>query len=188
MKPKPSNCYDYYFQTYVKEFFAITLPDWEWFKAQAIVESGLDPEAVSPAGALGVMQLMPGTAADMAKKLKLPNTPQVPHINIRLGVAYARQCWDMWKDERGKERLRFMFGSYNAGPGNILKAQRAAKRYLLYPDQWLSIVSCLPEITGKHAAETINYVQRIERIYSELTKNSNQLRTELNSVPQETKT
>lgn len=52
MKAPFSNCYDYYFQTYAQEFFAQFLP-WQCFKAQAIVESKLDPEAVSPAGCLG---------------------------------------------------------------------------------------------------------------------------------------
>lgn len=174
MKEPSSNCYDYYFQTYAQKFFAQTLP-WQWFKAQAIAESELDPEAVSPAGALGVMQLMPGTAAEMAHKIRLDPTacsPAVPHLNIRMGIAYDRKCWDMWKKETGIDRIRFMLGSYNAGPGNILEAQDLAGRSGLATNRWLSIASSLPEITDRHARETISYVQQIESLFSELTKES----------------
>jgi membrane-bound lytic murein transglycosylase F len=167
---KYPNHYDHYFQAAAAEFFYQILP-WQWFKAQAIAESGLDPKAVSPCGAIGVMQLMPGTSADMAKKLKIDNSPHVPQVGIRMGIAYARQCWDIWKKEAVPERIRFMLASYNAGPGNIIKAQRLANRNHLYPDQWLSIVACLPEITGRldgDAAETINYVKKIETIYAQL--------------------
>jgi len=164
------NHYDHYFQASAMEFFYQILP-WQWFKAQGIAESALDPEAVSPAGALGIMQLMPGTGAEMARSLGVNFTPQIPHINIRLGIAYSRRCWEMWKKEAGLERTRFMFGSYNAGPGNILEAQDLAQRSNLAPDRWDSIVASLPSITGeKNSRETINYVARIEQLYAELTK------------------
>lgn len=181
---KKHNYYDHYFQAFAMEFFLKILP-WQWFKAQALAESGLDPEEVSSVGALGVMQLMPGTGADMARKVGCVYSPQIPHVNIRLGIAYDRQCWEIWEKETGIERLRFMFGSYNAGPGNILEAQNLAQRSNLAPDRWLSIAAALPQITGeRHAAETINYVAKIERLYAEL---SNQLGTEFNSVPQDNK-
>jgi len=164
-----STCYDRYFEVFCYGFFRQILP-WQWFKAQAIAESDLDPAAISPAGAVGLMQLMPGTAAEMAKKLGIENTPQVLHINIRLGIAYDRQCWDIWKKESGIERVRFMLGSYNAGPGSILDAQRLASKKGLPTDQWQSIAAVLPEITGDDdAPETINYVAKIERIFRELT-------------------
>jgi soluble lytic murein transglycosylase-like protein len=181
-----SHRYDYYFLQYAMEFFGETLP-WEWFKAQGLAESALDPEAVSRCGALGVMQLMPGTAAEMARKLSIDNNPAMPHLNIRMGIAYDRHCWEVWKKETGMERLRFMFGSYNAGVGNILEAQDLAGRSNMAADRWLSIASALPQITGpRNAKETTDYVARIEWLYADLTK-SNQLGTEFNSVPQETK-
>lgn len=169
MQGSYSTIYDPLFRVYAAEFFWQVLP-WEWFKAQAIAESSLDPQARSSAGAIGLMQLMPDTAADLARHLGVTNSPRTPHVNIRMGIAYDRNCWDFWTSRRSREeRLRFMFGSYNAGPGNILKAQGLARDRLLDNDRWQSIVACLPEITGKHAIETINYVARIERLYAELT-------------------
>ncbi len=171
-----SNCYDHYFQVYALEFFYQTLP-WQWFKAQAIAESGLDPTAVSPVKAKGVMQLMPFTAAEIATKLGIDNVGdviKVPHVNIRLGIAYDRQCWDMWKREQGIERIRFMLGSYNAGPGNILRAQQLAERAKLPTDRWEFITMSLPEITGRHATETINYVQKVETVFASLATEKKQ--------------
>lgn len=162
-----SNCYDLYFLSYTEISFGGQL-DWRWIKAQAIAESRLDPAAKSPVGAIGVMQLMPGTSADMAKKLGIHDTPLVPHVNIRMGIAYDRQCWDVWKKEVGIERIRFMFASYNAGAGNILKAQQLAERSKLPTDRWQFIAMALPEITGRHAVETTNYVDRIERLFDQL--------------------
>lgn len=166
---KYPNQYDHYFQAAALEFFCQMLP-WQWFKAQGIAESAFNPKAVSPCGAIGIMQLMPGTSLEMAKKLKIDNSPLVVPVNIRMGIAYDRQCWGIWKKENGIERIRFMLGSYNAGPGNIIKAQDLAGRSGLATDRWASIVASLPEITGKHATETINYVSKIERLYAELTK------------------
>ncbi len=163
-----SNCYDRYFQRGAQEFFGDRL-HWLWFKAQAVAESSLNPEAGSPAGALGVMQLMPGTAAEMAAKHPGEDgTILLPHINIRLGIAYDRHCFDIWREEAGRERVRYMLGSYNAGSGHIVKAQRLAVRKGLPADQWASIAACLPEVTGRHATETITYVQRVERLFGRL--------------------
>ena len=173
VKGQYSNCYDHYFQVYALEFFYEIL-SWPWFKAQAIAESSLDPTAKSSAGAFGVMQLMPGTSGDMARKLAIRDTPAVPHVNIRMGIAYDRQCWDIWKKESGIERVRFMLGSYNAGPGNILKAQKLAGAAKMPTDRWEFIAMCLPEITGKRSAETINYVAKIERLFTQLTAREGQ--------------
>ena len=168
MKPQFSNCYDHYFQVYALEFFYLILP-WQWFKAQALAESELDPTAKSPVGAFGVMQLMPPTSADMAAKLGINNTPEIPHVNIRMGLAYDRQCWDIWKKESGIERIRFMFGSYNAGPGHIVTAQQQAADSGLAADRWQSIVAMLPDVTGRNATETINYVNKVESLFGQLT-------------------
>lgn len=164
---KVSNCYDRYFMDSTIEFFGVTTP-WEWFKAQAMAESSMNPLAKSGAGAFGVMQLMPGTSREVAAKLGIEHQPEIPHINIRMGIAYMRRCWDVWKAEDGIERLRFSFGSYNAGIGNILLAQKMAKASGLTTDQWRSIAAKLPAVTGNHATETIDYVARIERYYREL--------------------
>lgn len=164
-----SDDYDRYFQVFALEFFYQILP-WQWFKAQAIAESSLNPLARSPVGALGLMQLMPATASEMMQRLSISGSALTPHLNIRVGIAYDRRCWDVWSAPRSEvERIRFMLGSYNAGVGNILKAQRVAIATDRPENNWDSIAACLPQITGKHATETTNYVARIERLYAELT-------------------
>lgn len=169
---KYSNCYDSYFNSYGTLIFG-DLVDWSWFKAQAIAESALDPDALSVAGAIGVMQLMPPTAEWMAKKLRIDCLPLVPHINIQLGIGYGLHCWSIWKKEHGLERSRFMLGSYNAGPGNIIRAQKLAQSWSMPPDEWGSIVHALPQITGNFAKETIVYVGRVEKYFLQLREEKN---------------
>lgn len=140
--------------------------DWRWFKAQALAESSLNPRAVSPAGARGLMQLMPATSAEIARQLNLPDQPFDPLLNIKFGVYYMQRMWRTWTDERDLERLRFALGSYNAGVGNILKAQSLAAP----TDQWWAIAKALPRVTGiGHARETVGYVKRVEAFYRELS-------------------
>ncbi len=151
-----TNEYDHYFQIYTSIYFDGDV-SWQWFKAMAIAESGLDPTAVSPAGAVGIMQIMPGTSAEVSRELWLPDNALDPQSNILMGIHYARKMWDIFKKETGLDRLCFMFGAYNAGPGNIIKAQRLVSR----PDIWQEIVAVLSQVTGEHALETIQYVERI---------------------------
>lgn len=165
---KAANSYDIYFRQYGELFFSDLL-DWRTFKAQAMAESNLNPEAVSPVKAVGVMQLMPATSKEMAAKLGIPNEPLVPHLNIQMGIGYDLRCWKIFKKEDGIERVRFMFGAYNAGAGHIITAQRLAEDQGLPADKWSSIVQTLPQVTGFHADETIGYVARIERYLAELT-------------------
>lgn len=157
-----STKYDHLFRRYAAGFFGDIDIDWRWFKAQGIAESELNPLAVSPSGAVGIMQLMPGTAAEMAAKLKIANSPKDPDFSIRCGIAYDRRCWDTWKEEDGFERVWFMFASYNAGTGNIIKAQKLAA----IKTKWASVSAQLHKVTGDDdAPETINYVKRIQEYY-----------------------
>ncbi len=140
--------------------------DWRWFKAQARAESNYDTNALSPAGAMGIMQIMPGTWQDIEEELGVYASPYNAKVNIRFGIYYMKKMVRFWKAPRSKgERLELAQASYNAGAGNILKAQKACGN----GNVWALISPCLSAITGRHANETITYVKRIARYFNELT-------------------
>ncbi|MCF8079575.1 MAG: transglycosylase SLT domain-containing protein [Desulfobacterales bacterium] len=157
--------FDPYFSKYTKRFFGPGF-DWRIFKAQAVAESRLKPEARSHVGAAGIMQIMPRTFEEIVgKNPTIKGSRMQPRWNIAAGIYYDRQLWRIWKAERPLEdRIRFMFGSYNAGRGNILKAQKKAKRKGFSPNLWPSIERTLPEVTGRRSEETLGYVKKIDRI------------------------
>lgn len=142
------------------------LPYWKLWKAQLAAESGLRPDVCSAAGACGLAQFMPSTWADMERALGWPKGASrfTPDLAIDGGAYYMRQLRRTWTTNRPTiERNKLAQASYNAGTGNILKAQRFCGNALL----WGSIVECLPMVTGdKNAAETRGYVQRIARYWA----------------------
>ena len=154
--------YDAHFSKYSKRYFGVGF-DWRYFKAQAIAESNLRADARSALGATGVMQIMPATYEEIRRRHGYIAGPvEQPRWNIAAGIWYDRQNFRMWRADRPfLERLKFMFGSYNAGRGNILQAQRAALRQGLNGTLWSSIEQHLPEVTGGHSRETVTYVSRI---------------------------
>jgi membrane-bound lytic murein transglycosylase F len=157
--------YDRHFKKYSKRFFGVGFR-WQLFKAQAVAESHLDPDARSAVGAAGIMQIMPSTFEEIQRKNPaIKGTQLHPRWSIAAGIYYDRTLWNVWKAERPfSDRVRFMFGSYNTGKGNILKAQKIAEQQGLNPNLWLSIRSSLPVVTGSRSKETLRYVEKIERI------------------------
>lgn len=158
------NGYDKLFQQYSFLYFD-GLVAWPWFKAQAIAESGLRPAAVSPAGARGLMQLMPATAQEIAKHFQIVPNLDDPRTSVMFGIHYMRRMWDIFQAEKGLERLRFAFGAYNAGAGNIIAAQKMTDR----PDRWEAVGAMLDHVTGAaDARQTTDYVRRIEQARLEM--------------------
>ncbi|WP_096701070.1 lytic transglycosylase domain-containing protein [Magnetospirillum sp. 15-1] len=84
------------------------LPE-SWIRAVLKAESGGNPRAVSPKGAMGLMQIMPGTWAELRLHLGLGPDPFDPRDNILAGAAYLRAMHDRY----GSPGL---FAAYNAGP------------------------------------------------------------------------
>lgn len=136
-------------------------PSWAAWKGQLYQESRLDPAAVSPVGAAGLAQFMPGTWAQIARELRLPAGVSPHHeIAIEAGAYYMAKLRRQWSAPRpADDRQRLAQASYNAGLGHLLAAQRACGGPPLYSD----IIACLPAITGRHSRETIAYVKRIAK-------------------------
>lgn len=124
--------------------------------AVIMAESSFDQYARSRAGAQGLMQLMPPTAADMAQRMGLANfEPEHvwdPEVNIAIGIFYLNLL-----KTRYDGNLNLVLAAYNAGLGNV--------------DIWLAD----PELSGDGQTldripfpETENYLRRVrqfERIY-----------------------
>jgi soluble lytic murein transglycosylase len=112
-------------------------------------ESLFDPLAVSPAGAMGLMQIMPSTKDEIEEQLGLSNHPGAssfnPDWNIRLGSYY------LWRQLEAFERQpELALAAYNAGPGNV-------RRWL----RWLSAAE--PELFVEliEFAETREFIKRV---------------------------
>lgn len=141
---------------------------WQQWKAQLIAESGLRVDAISPVGALGIAQIMPATWEEIREALHWPEeqTPLGAYSGIVGGAWYLSTLWSQWTAPRPEsDRLDLARASYNAGMGNILKAQRKADG----ANDAASILGALHIVTGgANAKETRGYVARIKRIYGEL--------------------
>ncbi|WP_104493496.1 lytic transglycosylase domain-containing protein [Paracoccus denitrificans] len=82
-----------------------------WIRAVRHVESAGNPQAVSPKGAMGLMQIMPKTWAALRARHALGDDPFDPRDNIFAGAAYLREMHDRYGTIAG------MLAAYNAGPG-----------------------------------------------------------------------
>jgi len=110
----------------------------------AEVESGFDAEARSPAGALGMFQLMPATAKDFGLSLWPRDERAQPEIAAQAAARYLRQLYDRFGD------WRLAVAAYNCGPGAV---QKSLQHYRA--TQYERIATHLP-------AETQMYVPKVE--------------------------
>ena len=81
-----------------------------WLAAVIQVESAGDARAVSSTGAMGLMQLMPGTWSDLRARLKLGADPFDVRDNVLAGATYLRELFDRYGADG-------FLAAYNAGPG-----------------------------------------------------------------------
>jgi membrane-bound lytic murein transglycosylase MltF len=129
--------------------------------AQGYQESRLDQSARSHVGAIGIMQIMPATGAELQV-----GDIRVAESNVHAGAKYMdRLMTRYFQDAHFTEanRTLFAFAAYNAGPGNISKARREASRRGLDPDRWFNHVEVV--VAEKIGREPTTYVRNIYKYY-----------------------
>ena len=180
--PRDQARYDDLFRKYSKRFFGVGY-DWRYFKAQGMAESNLDSAARSYVGARGIMQLMPTTFAQIQSRRTEFESIDNVEWNIAAGILHDRYLWQRWKDLGiDDERRRFMFASYNAGEGPILRARGMARTRQLDAHAWATIEQIAPEVQRWRYRETLGYVRKIQRNYRQLTERE-RARRKLARVP-----
>ena len=131
--------------------------------AQAYQESGLDHSKRSHAGAIGVMQVLPSTAAD--PNVNIANIEKLEN-NIHAGMKYLRFIIDRYyKDEPMDDvnKLLFAFASYNAGPARVKRLRTKAAAMGLDPTVWFRNVEIVA--AKSIGRETVQYVSNIYKYY-----------------------
>jgi membrane-bound lytic murein transglycosylase MltF len=147
------------FQTYAKTYDF----DWLMLIAQAYQESRLDQSTRSSAGALGVMQLLPTTAAD--KSVGIADISTLEN-NIHAGAKYMRWLRDNYfsdPDMTSKEQTLFSFAAYNAGPGKVRRLRKEATEMGLDPNVWFDNVEVVA--AKRIGRETVQYVSNIYKYW-----------------------
>ena len=109
-----------------------------WIRAVMRVESRGQVKAVSPKGAIGLMQIMPDTWAGLRLRYRLGRDPRDPHDNILAGAAYLREMHDRFG-------AAGFLAAYNAGPGRYAE-YLATGRPL--PAETLAYVAALAPLIG----------------------------------------
>jgi membrane-bound lytic murein transglycosylase MltF len=129
--------------------------------AQGYQESGLDQNVKSAVGAIGVMQLMPATGAE----LKVGDITLI-EPNIHAGAKYMDQLMTRYFPDANFDetnRTLFAFASYNAGAGRIAQMRKEGQKRGLNPDKWFNNVEIVT--AEKVGLETTTYVRNIYKYY-----------------------
>lgn len=131
--------FNYYGDIFVEELLNAGLP--VELQYLPIIESALNPNAVSRAGAVGLWQMMPATATGLGLEVNsLVDQRRDPRLSTRQAVRYLKQLYDIYND------WSIAIAAYNCGPGNVNKALRRAgggKK-----DFWEIYPYLLPETRG----------------------------------------
>ncbi|WP_073090691.1 MltF family protein [Cyclobacterium lianum] len=150
---------------------------WDWRLLAALVykESRFNNAAVSYAGAVGLLQLMPVTLQRFGV-----NDPNNPYESLRGGVGYLRYLDGFWMERvpDNTERIKFILASYNVGHGHVQDAWRLAYKYGKDTRRWKNIAFYLerksqPEIyrdpwvkSGYAKGHvTVRYVREVYGLY-----------------------
>ncbi|WP_420360821.1 lytic transglycosylase domain-containing protein [Agrobacterium vitis] len=123
-----------------------------WIRAVLRAESAGDVRAISSAGAIGLMQVMPDTWAELRVRYGLGRNPYDPRDNILAGTAYLREMWDRYGD------MAAMLAAYNTGPARY-DEYRATGRPL--PAETRAYVASLaPALRGERPSKIAFAVAR----------------------------
>ncbi|UGV29196.1 lytic transglycosylase domain-containing protein [Rhodopseudomonas boonkerdii] len=114
-----------------------------WIRAVLRAESAGDKGAISSAGAMGLMQIMPDTWAALRVRYQFGRNPYDPHDSIMAGAAYLREMWDRYGN------VVAMLAAYNAGPARY-DEHRSTGHPL--PAETRAYVAALAPILGGAAA------------------------------------
>ncbi|MBR6490258.1 MAG: transglycosylase SLT domain-containing protein [Muribaculaceae bacterium] len=161
-----------------KKYAATAGVEWTVLAAIAYVESNFNPNAVSWAGAVGLMQVMPSTARSYGFTEADLRDPEKSVYVASLIISKTDRFLQSSISNRA-ERLRFNLGAYNAGIGHIVDAMKLAQKYKKNPHVWYSNVEeavlwkTHPEFYNDpvcsygycRGTETINYVRQVENAY-----------------------
>ncbi|MCP3689626.1 MAG: transglycosylase SLT domain-containing protein, partial [Gammaproteobacteria bacterium] len=137
--------------------------DWVVVAAQAYQESRFDQSKRSRVGAIGVMQLLPATAAD--KVVGIPDVSTVEN-NVHAGVKYLHWLRSTYFSDpqiSPLDQILFSLAAYNAGPGNMKRARKRAKQLGFNENRWFGNVEI-----GMYRAvsgEPASYVRNIYKYY-----------------------
>ncbi len=129
--------------------------------AQGYQESGLNQDARSPVGAIGVMQIMPETG----KLLKVGDITQL-EPNIHAGVKHMRSLMNTFFENEPMDDLNkglFTFAAYNAGGGRVRQLRQEAEQRGLNPNVWFGNVEQIA--SERIGRETVTYVANIFKYY-----------------------
>jgi membrane-bound lytic murein transglycosylase F len=130
--------------------------DWRLLGSQMYQESRFKPTARSWMGAVGLLQLMPGTARQFGVR-----SPTNPEDNVRGGVKFLRWLDGHWKKTiaDSAERLKFVLASYNAGSGHVEDAQRLAEKHGDDPKKWEQVAYWMLQLSKAeyHSDPVVKY-------------------------------
>lgn len=139
----------------------------DWFQKLIHIESGFDPLARSPKGALGLGQLMPATAKELGLRVTSPDDNSEgsvwnPASNLDASARYLNWLQDIFlkKGINGSEAWNFTAAAYNAGIGNIQKVINMVENQDSLT--WKEVAAELPAVTGNASKETLRYVKHLQ--------------------------
>jgi membrane-bound lytic murein transglycosylase MltF len=137
--------------------------DWLMLAAQGFQESGLRQDRRSPAGAVGIMQIKPSTAADRNVGIDDVSTAE---NNVHAGAKYLRFLADRYFSDAGVDDLNrwlLSLAAYNAGPAKVARMRREAESGGYDPDVWFDNVEVIA--ARRIGRETVTYVSNIFKYY-----------------------
>lgn len=145
--------------------------DWRLIASIIHAESSFRENAISPAGAQGLMQIMPIVAREQGVR-----NYHKPEVNIRIGITHFLSKMKLINGDTPIDALKLSIAAYNAGLGHLRDAQRLAIQMNKSPRKWKDVRQMLlllqkPKYyqNAKYGYcrgyETVNYVRKVMQMY-----------------------